>query len=64
MYDLKIYNYSAKELEAIFNKHIDKNAVITTDKWKGYRPLSKDYNITQIESNKGKNFSYFGCQCC
>ncbi|TXD61319.1 IS1595 family transposase, partial [Polaribacter sp. IC066] len=56
MYALKIDNYSAKELEIIFDKHIDKNAVITTDKWKGYRPLSKDYNITQIESNKGKNF--------
>jgi transposase-like protein len=56
MYALKIDNYSAKELETIFDKHIDKNAVITTDKWKGYRPLSKDYNITQIESNKGKNF--------
>ena len=56
MYALKIDNYSAKELETIFDKHIDKNAKITTDKWKGYRPLFKEYNITQIESNNGMNF--------
>jgi len=56
MYALKIDNYSAKELETIFDKHIDKCAKITTDKWRGYRPLFKEYNITQIESNQGKNF--------
>jgi len=56
MYALKIDNYLAKELETIFDKHVDKNTLITTDKWKGYRPLSKGYNITQIESNKGNNF--------
>jgi transposase-like protein len=56
MYALKIDNYSAKELETIFDKHIDKSAKITTDKWKGYRPLSEHYDITQIESNKGMNF--------
>jgi len=56
MYALKIDNFSAKELEKIFEKHIDENAIITTDQWRGYRPLFKDYNITQIESNNGKNF--------
>lgn len=56
MYALKIDNFSSKELEKIFDKHIDQNAIVTTDKWKGYRPLFEDYNITQIESNKGKNF--------
>lgn len=56
MYALKIDNYSAKELETIFDKHIDKNAKITTDKWKGYRPLFKEYDITQIESNNEMNF--------
>ena len=56
MYALKIDNFSAKELGTIFDKHLDGNAVITTDKWKGYRPICKDYNINQIESNKGKNF--------
>jgi len=56
MYALKIDNYSAKELEIIFSKHIDESAKITTDKWKGYRPLFKRYDITQIESNNGMNF--------
>ena len=45
-----------KELEKIFDKHIDKNARITTVLWKGYRPLFKDYDITQIKSNNGQNF--------
>gem|GEM_PF-2846895 len=26
---------------------------IATDKWKGYRPIAKSYNITQVESDKG-----------
>ena len=29
--------------------------IITTDEWKDYRPI-KDFNITQISSNDGKNF--------
>lgn len=29
---------------------------MTTDLWRGYRPLMKDYNIEQIPSNSGKNF--------
>ncbi len=53
---LKIDNFSAKELEKIFNKHIDKNAKVTTDFWRGYRPLFEYYNITQIKSNNGQNF--------
>ena len=56
MYSLKIDNFSAKELEKIFDKHIDKTAKVKTDKWKGYRPIMKDYNITQIESEGGVNF--------
>jgi len=56
MYALKIDNFSSKELEKIFEKHIDENAAITTDLWRGYRPLFEDYNITQIASNNGKNF--------
>tara|TARA_B110000305_G_C18977324_1_gene420002 strand:+ start:202 stop:342 length:141 start_codon:yes stop_codon:yes gene_type:complete len=46
MYTLKIDNFSAKELEKIFNKHIDENAKITTALWKDYRPLFKKYDIT------------------
>src|SRR5660398_219502 len=56
MYSMKIDNYSAKELEKIFEKHISGEATVITDKWKGYRPLMKQYNITQIESGHGLNF--------
>ncbi|VAX16913.1 hypothetical protein MNBD_IGNAVI01-1025 [hydrothermal vent metagenome] len=56
MYALQIDNFSSKQIEKIFNKHIDKQGFITTDLWKGYRPLAKQYNIVQIESNKGLNF--------
>ena len=54
-YAFKIPDYSSKSLRTIFGKHIDRTAYITTDEWKGYRPI-KDYNITQISSNDGKNF--------
>ncbi len=56
MYAVKIDNFSSKELEKIFEKHIDNKAAVTTDLWRGYRPLFKDYDITQIESNNGRNF--------
>ena len=54
-YALKIKDFSSKSLRTIFDKHIDNSAQILTDDWKGYRPI-KDFNITQISSNKGKNF--------
>lgn len=54
--NLSIYLlFQSKSLRTIFDKHIDKTAYITTDEWKGYRPI-KDFNITQISSNYGKNF--------
>ena len=56
IYSMKIENYSSKELKKIFNKHISNEAEITTDKWKGYRPLMKDYDITQVKSDGGLNF--------
>lgn len=56
MYSMRIDNYSSKELKKLFVKHISKEAEVTTDSWKGYLPLIKDYNITQIESNNGLNF--------
>jgi len=56
MYALKIDNFSSSQLEKIFDKHIDEQAKITTDLWKGYHPLTKQYNINQIESNNGLNF--------
>ncbi len=34
----------------------NKTAKITADKWIGYDPISKDYDITQVKSEGGKNF--------
>ncbi len=56
MYSMKIDNYSAKELKKIFEAHISTDATVTTDLWKGYRPLMIEYNISQIESGNGLNF--------
>ncbi|MBS9766682.1 MAG: IS1595 family transposase [Flavobacteriaceae bacterium] len=55
-YALKIKDFSSKSLRNLFNKHIDKTAKVTADKWKGYNPLEKEYDITQIKSEGGKNF--------
>jgi len=54
-YAFKIPDYSSKSLRTIFDKHISKTAQVTTDEWKGYKPI-KDFNITQKPSNDGKNF--------
>ncbi len=56
MYAMRIDNYSSKELKKLFEKHVSEKATVTTDLWKGYRPLMKDYNINQIKSNGGLNF--------
>tara|TARA_R110001583_G_C5561357_1_gene401239 strand:+ start:204 stop:935 length:732 start_codon:yes stop_codon:yes gene_type:complete len=56
MYAMKIEDFSAQSLQYIFVNHISREATITTDKWRGYRPISKVFNITQIDSNKGLNF--------
>ena len=54
-YALKIPDFSSKSLRTIFDKHISKTAQVTTDQWKEYKPI-KDFDITQIPSNNGKNF--------
>ena len=56
MYAMTINDFSAKSLSSIFEKHIDKKAQITTDLWRGYSPLSKNFKIDQIPSNNGLNF--------
>lgn len=56
MYAMLIDDFSARSLQYIFNDHISKSAKVTTDKWKGYKPIAKAYDITQIESNMGLNF--------
>lgn len=56
IYIQKIKDFSAKSLQYIFLKHIDQEAVVVTDKWRGYKPIAKKWNITQKDSDKGKNF--------
>lgn len=56
MYAMKIDDFSAQSLQYIFVNHISRKAKVKTDKWKGYRPIAKAYDITQIESNNGMNF--------
>ncbi len=56
VYCMKIENYSAKELKKLFVAHVSPEAMVTTDLWKGYRPLMDQYNILQIESDGGMNF--------
>ena len=46
----KTDDFSAKSLNCMFAKHIDINAKVTTDEWKGYKQIAKQYNITQIPS--------------
>jgi hypothetical protein len=55
-YTFQIPDYSAKSLRKMFKKHIDITAKVTTDKWKGYNPIAKEYDLTQILSDKGSNF--------
>jgi len=40
----------------LFEKHIAKDAKVTTDGWRGYNPIAKEYDIDQVASNKEKNF--------
>jgi transposase-like protein len=56
VYMKSIDDYSAKSLTPIFEEHISKSAKIVTDKWRGYQPLKKEYDIEQIPSNNGANF--------
>ncbi|MBW6537689.1 MAG: IS1595 family transposase [Mariniphaga sp.] len=54
-YFQKIEDYSAESLRQIFDTHISKKAIVYTDKWTGYKPIGKDYNITQKYSDKGNS---------
>ena len=56
MYAMRINDFSARSLQYIFINNISRDANITTDNWRGYRPIAKAYNITQIDSNGGLNF--------
>ncbi len=56
MYAMRIEDFSASSLQYMFVNHISREAKITTDKWRGYRPIAKAYDITQLDSNGGLNF--------
>jgi hypothetical protein len=45
MYATKIDNFSAQSLQYIFVNHISHEAMVIKDKWKGYRPIAKVYDI-------------------
>lgn len=48
---------SAKEFLPFFENYINKDAQITTDQWRGYLPIIKNYpNLIQKPSKKGANF--------
>lgn len=56
MYAMRIEDFSARSLQYIFVNNISREAKVTTDNWKGYRPIAKAYDITQVDSDKGANF--------
>lgn len=56
VYIKSIEDYSSKSLRGIFETHISTSAKVTTDGWRGYRPLQEDYQINQVNSEGGKNF--------
>jgi len=50
-----IENAGTKQLRPFIETHIAKEAEIRTDKWRGYRPLKKDYpKLNQIKSENAK----------
>ncbi len=53
VYFNKIDDYSSKSLSRIFDDHISEKAHVLTDKWTGYVPISKRFNIEQKYSGKG-----------
>jgi len=55
VYFNKLEDYSSKSLQVIFDNHISPQAKVKTDKWSGYKPISKTYNITQELSNGGSS---------
>ena len=47
---------SAPELADFFHGHVDENAAITTDGWRGYAPMKGVWKVTQKKSEGGANF--------
>ena len=53
VYFNKLEDYSSKSLSKIFDKHISIEARVSTDKWTGYVPIGKRFNIDQKYSDTG-----------
>jgi transposase-like protein len=53
-----IQNAGTKQLLPFIEQHIDKNADIITDGWRGYTPIAQGstFRLSQIKSERGKNF--------
>jgi transposase-like protein len=51
-----IENASAESLKPFFEQKIKQDSTITTDGWRGYWPLKKEWTIAQKLSEKGKGF--------
>ena len=41
----QLENYSCKEIRKIFNRRTSISASIKTDKWTGYNPLKKEFDL-------------------
>lgn len=54
----KIDNYLSKSLSVIFDSQISKQAHVLTDKWTGYVPISKCFDIEQKYSDKGASMKH------
>lgn len=51
-----IENGSAEQLKPFFEQKISTDSKVTTDGWRGYWPLKKNWTIEQQLSEKGKGF--------
>ena len=54
-YFKRINEYSSMSLRTIFEEHIAPEATVYTDRWTGYIPLQKDYNIIPQYSDNGQS---------
>ncbi|MGK7396010.1 MAG: IS1595 family transposase [Candidatus Cyclobacteriaceae bacterium M3_2C_046] len=55
-YAVKLNNCSVRELQKLFDDHLDPKAGVVTKKRRGYRCLMDQYNIQQQKSNSKENF--------
>jgi transposase-like protein len=56
-YGLKVENCGGGELMRIFDKHIDREALVKTDAWKGYLPVREAHpHLVQEKSDPKQNF--------